>query len=251
MVSFLAMLLVLAGLPNAARAAETARKQGPNLSGSTRSGNSRGGNPGIVPPHRTGRKPVGQEPLPRKQRGATMKGHPAYGMLCSLVLVAALVLPSTAHPETVQTGLDGFHEVPSLSTTGQGTFKAFLNRKARTVSYEVSYAGLQGDVLQSHIHFARPDTNGGVAVFLCTNLGNAPAGVPNPPPLCPGPRSGMVTGTFEAGDIIGPGGQGIAAGEFDELLDAIDAGATYVNVHTALFPGGELRGNLRGKGNPF
>jgi hypothetical protein len=181
-----------------------------------------------------------------EKRGETMKGNSVYGMLFPLVLAAALVLPATAYPEAVHTRLDGFHEVPSVSTTGQGTFKAFIDRKARTVSYELSYTDLEGDVLQSHIHFGRPDTNGGIAVFLCTNLGNAP-GVPP----CPGPRSGVVTGMFEADDVIGPIGQGIAAGEFDELLDAIDAGATYVNIHTALFPGGELRGNLRGKTTPF
>jgi len=186
-----------------------------------------------------------------EKRGETMKGNSIYGMLFPLVLAAALVLPATAYPEAVHTRLDGFHEVSSVSTTGQGTFKAFIDRKARTVSYELSYADLEGDVLQSHIHFARPDTNGGIAVFLCTNLSNAPAGVPNPPPACPGPRSGIVSGIFAAGDVISTSGQGIAAGEFDELLDAIDAGATYVNVHTALFPGGELRGNLRGKTTPF
>ena len=38
-------------------------------------------------------------------------------------------------------------------------------------------------------------------------------------------------------------------GEFGELVRAMRAGATYVNVHTNLSPGGEIRGQIGGKGN--
>ena len=44
--------------------------------------------------------------------------------------------------------------------------------------------------------------------------------------------------------MIGPVGQGITAGQFDELVAAITAEATYVNVHTTLYPGGEIRSQL-------
>jgi hypothetical protein len=44
---------------------------------------------------------------------------------------------------------------------------------------------------------------------------------------------------------VGPTGQGIAAGEFAELVRAIKAGRTYVNVHTTKYPGGEIRGQIR------
>jgi CHRD domain len=81
--------------------------------------------------------------------------------------------------------------------------------------------------------------NGGVSVFLCSN---APA-PPVPTPLCPA-TGGSVSGTLAAADVIGPAGQGIEPGEIDELIDAIGAGATYVNVHTNDFPGGEIRGQI-------
>ena len=53
-----------------------------------------------------------------------------------------------------------------------------------------------------------------------------------------------VTGTLTPADVIGPAAQGITAGQFAELVDAIRAGATYVNVHSSLYPGGEIRAQL-------
>jgi hypothetical protein len=54
-----------------------------------------------------------------------------------------------------------------------------------------------------------------------------------------------VIRTITAADVVGPGGQGIAAGEFAEILNALRAGVAYANVHTAAFGGGEIRGQIR------
>jgi hypothetical protein len=54
-----------------------------------------------------------------------------------------------------------------------------------------------------------------------------------------------VTGTLVPADVVGPAGQGIAAGEFGELVDAMRAGVTYVNVHSTLHTAGEIRAQLR------
>lgn len=50
-----------------------------------------------------------------------------------------------------------------------------------------------------------------------------------------------------AADMVGSAAaQGIAAGEFAELLRAVRAGQTYVNVHSTKFPGGEVRAQIDG-----
>jgi len=54
-----------------------------------------------------------------------------------------------------------------------------------------------------------------------------------------------VTGTLTAASVVGPTAQGIAAGEFAEVVQAIRNGAAYANVHSQAFPGGEIRDQVR------
>ena len=79
-------------------------------------------------------------------------------------------------------------------------------------------------------------------VFLCTNLGNGPAGTP----LCPGTTTGTVTGTLSKANVVGgAAAQNIAARAFGKVSLAIRRGVSYANVHTNLFPGGEIRGQVK------
>ena len=133
--------------------------------------------------------------------------------------------------------LVGYQEVPAVSTAASGSFRAVLD--GGSVQWTLSYEGIEGDVQQAHIHVGDIHTAGGVSVFFCTNLGNGPTGTP----ACP--QSGTISGVFDAGDVIGPAGQGVAAGEFKELLDAMRAGVAYANVHSTKVPAGEIRGQLR------
>ena len=143
--------------------------------------------------------------------------------------------------------LAGYNEVPAVSTVASANFSATVSHDDSAVSWELSYADLEGSVTQAHIHVAQEGVNGGVSVWLCSNLTSPPT----PPGVqaCPAPPA-SISGTFTAADVVGPAGQGIAPGEFAELLAAIRAGRTYANVHSTKFPGGEVRGQLesgRGK----
>lgn len=131
--------------------------------------------------------------------------------------------------------LSGYEETPqTLSSPGSGSFQATLAEDTPSLSFELTFGGLPTAVLAAHIHLGARATSGGVSAFLCGGGGK---------PACP-PGGGTVTGTITPANVIGPAGQGIAAGEFDELIAAMRAGATYVNVHTSQFPGGEIRGQV-------
>jgi hypothetical protein len=139
--------------------------------------------------------------------------------------------------------LRGNEEVPPISSLGQGFFFATLNDSETTLSYSLVYFGLQGSVTQAHIHIGQPGVNGGIVLFLCTNL-TPPAGVPAPPACPNGPGQNFVSGTLTAANVITQTAQGIAAGEFSEVIDGMRAIVSYANVHSDQFPGGEIRGQI-------
>jgi hypothetical protein len=142
--------------------------------------------------------------------------------------------------DSLRAELSSFSQVPSVLATGHGNFEAEINEDG-TISYSLTYSMMSSQVVQAHIHFGAGLTNGGVVVFLC---GGAK-------PACP--PSGTVTGTIAAadvsvlpatnGDSVIP--QGIQPGDLAGLMRAIRHGDTYVNVHTAIFPSGEIRGQVQ------
>ena len=166
------------------------------------------------------------------------------------LLAAVGVAVATNRGSEFRESLTGYEEVPTLSTPANGEFKARVSRFSDKLEYRLSYRDFESNVTQAHIHLGAEHTNGGVSVFLCSNLPNPPAGTP----ACP-TRSGTVSGTLEPEDVVGPGGvvgppstgQGIEPGEFDELVDAIRAGVTYANVHSVNRPPGEIRAQLEGR----
>ena len=172
---------------------------------------------------------------------------PAALLLAVGVLFAAYVAAQGSGSNNAKASLDGWQENPSISTTGNGTLDLRIHEDTQMIQYELSYGDLEGVgttpfvtdgvVLAAHIHVAARGVNGGVSAFLCGGGGKA---------ACPTP-AGTVTGVIAPSDVIGPGGQGINAGEptaFAELVNAIRAGFTYVNVHTTRWPGGEIRGQI-------
>jgi hypothetical protein len=173
---------------------------------------------------------------------------PALGI--SLTMLAAGVTAGDRHRTIrVFAELVPANEVPSVSSGARGRFKATIDRENQTISYEVSYEGLEDATTQSHIHFGQRHTLGGVSVFLCGNAPDVPPATFPQPPACP-LSPATVTGVLTPANVVGPNGQGIApslngVNEFDELVEAILSGDTYANVHSVKFRGGEVRGQIR------
>ena len=153
------------------------------------------------------------------------------------------IIPASAS-FTAPASLSFTGEAGAVSTTGRGHFSARV--RDDRIEYRLRYQNLEGDATtQAHIHFGQKHTVGGVSAFLCGG-GDKPA--------CD-PDSDTIEGTIDAADVIGPSGQGIAPEELPELIRAMRNGATYANVHTSTWLGGEIRGQIdhgrhhgRGKG---
>jgi len=167
--------------------------------------------------------------------------------LGKLIAVIAIVSVSTIALaqgfKKISEFLTGYEETPSaVSTTGNGTFNARISNDGSRIDWELSYNDLEGAVQQAHIHFGQKGVTGPISVFLCTNLGNGPAGTQP----CPAPPA-TISGTITAVDVTNLANErGISAGEFDELLNAMRAGVTYLNVHSTRWPGGEIRSQIDG-----
>jgi hypothetical protein len=163
-----------------------------------------------------------------------MRRYLALGSILVIIGITGIaVATASGGGEEFRGRLVGFQEVPAISTKGHGNIQLELTNGQ--IRYRLAYDEMSSDVLFAHIHFGRWATNGGVSAFLCGGGGA---------PVCPA-RSGVVQGTIAASDVVGPVDQGIAEGELRELLRAMFARATYANVHTELFPTGEIRGQIQ------
>jgi hypothetical protein len=145
--------------------------------------------------------------------------------------------------------LNGFKEAPNpIATTATGTFKAKISRDdPATIDYVLAFQNLEGDVRQAHIHIGHSQTSGGIVLWLCeTSFNPSPSATT---PDCTADdvgnfRAGKVTGTLTMDDMLAAATNGVAAGEWQEVLSLIRAGRTYANVHSTKFPGGEIRAQL-------
>jgi hypothetical protein len=124
--------------------------------------------------------------------------------------------------------MDGSQEVPPVSTEATGTAWLKLSKDGTELDYRVNVFGID-NVTASHIHLAPVGTNGGVVATLFTSS----------------PATGTVNGQLVHGTITADDLSGALAGmELEDLIDRIDAGNAYINVHSTDYPGGEIRGQI-------
>lgn len=155
-------------------------------------------------------------------------------LLVALFLLAALgTLAAFADSPSFSAHLAGRNEVPAVDTLAQGQAHFKLSEDGTALEYKLIAANVE-NILQSHIHVGSPGVNGPVVAFL----------YPDAPPavLIPGRFDGVLAeGVITAEDLRGP----LAGMTLDALLAEMEAGNTYVNLHTSQFPGGEIRGPIR------
>jgi hypothetical protein len=141
------------------------------------------------------------------------------GAVCALLTYPLIAVGADlAHREVV---LNGANEVPPVVTAGSGTGWVTITADNATITYHVQYSGLSGPATAAHIHTGAAGVAGGVIL-----------------PLAVGPSP--MDGTLTAANFSASG----AITTYAEAVAAIKAGNTYINVHTAANPGGEIRGQI-------
>jgi hypothetical protein len=158
-----------------------------------------------------------------------------------LALVGAIALANAGNGKDKNgfaARLIGFNEVPATNSAGHGELTFAMT--STQITFRLVYADLSAPPAAAHIHVGQTNVNGGVAVFFCGGGGQ---------PACPAATSGTVSGTITAANVVGPAAQGYNVGDLAAVERAIKAGVTYANMHTAMFPAGEIRGQIRGRKN--
>ena len=164
-----------------------------------------------------------------------------------LALMALLILPvptGYASTITLAASLTGALEVPPTGSPGTGQATVVLDTTLNTMHVDVTFSGLLSGTTASHIHccLASPFLTG-------VNVGVATT-TPTFPGFPLGVTSGsysqtfdlLLSATYNPAFITAQGGT--IAGAEAALVAGLLAGETYLNIHTTLFPGGEIRGFL-------
>lgn len=152
----------------------------------------------------------------------------------ALAFMALALTPAESAAEVVWAILEGYSEVPAISTVGNGAFRGVISDDGASISFLLAYFDLPTAVSAAHIHLGQPGVNGSIAAFLCGGGGQ---------PAC-GASPAQLTGVITAASVQAIASQGLAAGDLAALIRAIRRGAAYVNVHTSAFGGGEIRGQI-------
>jgi hypothetical protein len=138
-----------------------------------------------------------------------------------------------------------------VNAPGSGTAVLTVSEDHTQIAFVLTYTTVT-NVAQAHIHVGGPDIAGPIILFLCTNIGGAPAGAVGAQP-CPQGPSVTVTGTLSAVDLIPRPTNNPPINTFADAVTQVINGNTYTNVHTddgvppintgpGDFPGGEIRG---------
>lgn len=163
----------------------------------------------------------------------TRRGFATAVGLGGLAFSGSGVVAARGRDRTFRTHLSGENEVPAVETKAQGQAKFRLNKAGEELSYKLVVANIE-NVLMAHIHLGGRDENGPVVAWLYPEDGP-------PPELIEGRFDGVLAeDVITDEDLVGP----LAGESLDELIEEMEDGNTYVNVHTTAHPAGEIRGQI-------
>ncbi|HEX9045135.1 MAG TPA: CHRD domain-containing protein [Candidatus Limnocylindrales bacterium] len=148
------------------------------------------------------------------------------GQVLAVGVLTPVAAAAPAGARFFTASLTGPAETPPVATSANGSASFVIATDARSIDYAVSYAGLSGPPIASHIHLGAVGVPGPIILPLTIAPGDG--------------SSGSFFGRLTAANLD------MTAGitSFADAVAAIRAGMTYVNIHTAANPHGEIRGQL-------
>jgi hypothetical protein len=143
-------------------------------------------------------------------------GRITVGIAAAALVVVGLAAAKTSYK--ISAPLTVKQEVPKQAVkapNAKGSFTGTVveNGKKATLTFKLTYSHLSGKATAAHIHLGKRGVAGNVLVALCA--GNC--------------KSGMKGKATFSSDVV----------------DKIERGQTYVNIHTAKNPAGEIRGQVK------
>ncbi len=132
--------------------------------------------------------------------------------------------------------LVGTNEVPAVTTTAAGTME-LIQEDSVTILYTLATTSQLDSLTMAHVHAAAAGSNGAImAWFFPSEAARAPG--------TGGGTSASVNGVIRVGRLSRAGTAFVAPFTWDSLLVRMNAGTSYVNVHTRRNGGGEIRGQI-------
>jgi hypothetical protein len=170
-------------------------------------------------------------PRLQHERNATMNARTNWTAWAVMALAFFWVGAGTARADFVATAtLLGVNETPPNGSPAMGFIEVDFNAPLNQLHIHETFSGLVAPDAAGHIHVG-PEGVAGPIVLPFSPASGFPVGV--------------TAGTYDA--FLGPADLTPAGGvnTFDDLIAQIEAGNTYANVHSTMFPGGEIRGQLQ------
>lgn len=149
------------------------------------------------------------------------------GVLCmALALIAAGCGDdnnnASSATQFATTAVSGNNVIPPNNSGGTGS--ATFDMSGNTVQFSVSLSGVSGVTLV-HLHSGAPAGSGPVRVILFSDPGTGPV------------NGTLISDSFLEADVLGI--------SFSDLINEMRNGQVYMDVHTAAFPDGEVRGQVQ------
>jgi hypothetical protein len=154
-------------------------------------------------------------------------------VVLAVIMTGVIGLAATVQAQTIEmtATLSGDQETPApgVLTGASGTAAVTVNLSTQTISWIIDVFNMPSGTNNAHFHVGGPGLAGPTVVNIAfpTNISN----------------DYRLTGSATAANLLVRGDQGIRS--WEDFLQSLVGGQTYINIHSVNFPGGEIRGQVR------